>query len=549
MSVKLVTEEIRRFLQSPEPEVICIMGKWGVGKTFAWTKFLKQAVADKIVKFERYSYVSLFGQYNLEGLKHSIFEGTLNINDIKDGPSLETFHGSLSKLENAGRSLSKLFRYVPQLKDYLPGLFLTVRNQIVCIDDLERIGEGLSTKNVLGLVSYLKEQSKCKVVLLLNDEEMTPEAATEFRKQLEKVIDVEIRFEPTANEAASIGIDKTLPFYDKFKQISVTLGITNIRILRKIQRLATRLHQLLSKYDDQVFESALTSLMLFGWTVYQSDLAPSIAFIKTFDFYRTPINQDKQETPEETQWRVMLSSLGFQNFDEFDALILKSIQNGYFDESAIEKAAKQFEEALRRQNDNESFHAAWEKYHGSLSTGQEEVLDELYNAFIKSVLLISPTNADGTITLFRILGRDKQADELIKFYIDNRNESKSFFDPENLHFGRIQDPKFADAVDKKFKSYVDDRDPKDVLMKLAMSQGWNPEDIDLLSNLSVDQYYTLFKTTTGNDLSTIIRKALHFGRFENADEQMKAISSRAKEALIRIGDESAINKERIKVYI
>ena len=177
------------------------------------------------------------------------------------------------------------------------------------------------------------------------------------------------------------------------------------------------------------------------------------------------------------------------------------------------------------------------------------MLDELYNAFIKSVLLISPTNADGTITLFRILGRDKQADELIKFYIDNRNESKSFFDPENLHFGRIQDPKFADAVDKKFKSYVDDRDPKDVLMKLAMSQGWNPEDIDLLSNLSVDQYYTLFKTTTGNDLSTIIRKALHFGRFENADEQMKAISSRAKEALIRIGDESAINKERIKVYI
>ena len=45
MSIKLVEREVTRFLKDPEPEFMCIMGKWGVGKTYAWTQFLKEAIA------------------------------------------------------------------------------------------------------------------------------------------------------------------------------------------------------------------------------------------------------------------------------------------------------------------------------------------------------------------------------------------------------------------------------------------------------------------------------------------------------------------------
>jgi hypothetical protein len=47
-----------------------------------------------------------------------------------------------------------------------PLLFSAIRNQIVCVDDLERRG-ALPVKDVLGLISYLREQRSCKVVLLL----------------------------------------------------------------------------------------------------------------------------------------------------------------------------------------------------------------------------------------------------------------------------------------------------------------------------------------------------------------------------------------------
>jgi hypothetical protein len=41
--MEVVANEIRRFLSTTEPEVMCISGHWGVGKTFAWNRYLQEA--------------------------------------------------------------------------------------------------------------------------------------------------------------------------------------------------------------------------------------------------------------------------------------------------------------------------------------------------------------------------------------------------------------------------------------------------------------------------------------------------------------------------
>ena len=51
-----------------------------------------------------------------------------------------------------------------------------------------------------------------------------------------------------------------------------------------------------------------------------------------------------------------------------------------------------------------------------------------------------------------------------------------------------------------------------------------------------------------DDLHKIINGCLQFDRIGNATEQMSEISSRAKEALARIGLESAINARRVTTY-
>jgi DNA-binding LacI/PurR family transcriptional regulator len=77
LSIQLIANEIRRFLSTKDPEVICIRGRWGVGKTFAWNRYLQAARADGMVALKRYSYVSLFGLTSLDDLKFAIFENAV----------------------------------------------------------------------------------------------------------------------------------------------------------------------------------------------------------------------------------------------------------------------------------------------------------------------------------------------------------------------------------------------------------------------------------------------------------------------------------------
>ena len=77
MSIELLEKEIRRFLASADAEVLCISGKWGVGKTFAWNKYLQEADRDGAIGLKRYSYVSLFGRNSLDDVRSAIFENTV----------------------------------------------------------------------------------------------------------------------------------------------------------------------------------------------------------------------------------------------------------------------------------------------------------------------------------------------------------------------------------------------------------------------------------------------------------------------------------------
>ncbi len=537
MSIRLVRKEIERFLESSEAEVICVKGKWGVGKTFTWNEYLKQAKGNKKVGLPHYSYVSLFGQNSIEELKYSIFENTEDLYETNGFSFL--------------RQGYKIADYIPNFKgfkDILPDksvLFSAVRKQLICIDDLDRAGGEISSKDVLGLVSFLKEQRGCKVVLLLNEEVLEEKNKNEFRVHLEKVIDVEMNFIPTSEEAVEIAVDKTNSFANKFSQICIKLGMTNIRVIRKIQRLAKELEKLLSGHDRRIFESALTSITIFGWIFYQKDESiPDIEFMRKFSFF----SLDKAEPEKEKNWRSLIHSLNFTHVDDFDLFLLDSMQRGYFDPEEIEKMTQSSEAKLTLDDKTNSFNKAWDKYHDSFDNNEAEVLSEIFNSFKDNVQSINPTNADHTIQLLRKFKQDTKADELIKYYMEKRKEKKEFYDPNHFHFLDIKDPTFLKEFQDKLASFKDTRNPKDILIGMVKNSSWGLEDTDTLSQLSSDDYYNLFKEEKGGDLHTIVSQSLKLGHYTDADEKMKKIGSEAEKALRKIAKESPINKERVQGY-
>src|SRR4029078_451488 len=160
-STEIVRQEIRRFLQSPEPEAICVTGDWGVGKTYSWQAELYNARSKNKLGLERCSYASLFGINSLEGLKLALFENL----QFLDAPA-ETYKdkgkGLLKSLATKVAKYRNLAEGLPTVGQLLskagPLYFSAIRNQIVCIDDLERRGTGLEVRDVFGLISFLREQ-------------------------------------------------------------------------------------------------------------------------------------------------------------------------------------------------------------------------------------------------------------------------------------------------------------------------------------------------------------------------------------------------------
>jgi hypothetical protein len=266
MTLSHVRKELNRFLAEADAEVLALRGKWGVGKTFSWNRILEEANRGGPICRQRYAYLSLFGISSLAELKFSLFEQSIDRQLIGKQPTLATFQDNAAQLSfSLGRKAWRLAISTPYMKSVSPALeavsFFSVRDTLICLDDLERRSESLSARDVLGLVSLLKEQRNCKIVLLLNDGE---DGLEDFEKYREKVVDVELLFDPTAAECAEIAFDNAEPLYQSIGELSQKLDITNIRTLKKIERLVRLVRHKLNNLEPEVVRQIVHSLVLYG---------------------------------------------------------------------------------------------------------------------------------------------------------------------------------------------------------------------------------------------------------------------------------------------
>lgn len=554
MSIDVIKDQIFQFLSSDTPEVMAIKGEWGVGKTYSWKKFLSEANISNGVKLDRYSYVSLFGINSLEAFKYTIFENVVKKEMIGTEASLETFKNNTTGIiESFGRQSINLFKGAPIVKSFSPAIetisFLSLNNTLICIDDLERKGSNLDIKDVLGLVSLLKEQKRCKIVLLLNDGE---EGLENYSKYREKVIDVELKFAPSPEECASIAYADDKENYPRLKELVTGLEIGNIRILKKIERLVDLILPLAQEYEPEITDQVLHSLALFSWCYYSSsgnEDIPSLEFATSKGYSLYGIGDDDEEDEKEKKWKAILQGYNYQLTDELDLVLAEAVRTGFVIEEEFKAKATNKNQELLAAKSKGSFSEAWRLYHDSFDDNADEVVNGLYESFKKNCKHITPLNLNGTVSLFRDLGEDKKASEIIDMYIEKRKDETELFNlKENNFFGDIKDEEIIDKFNKEYNKSVTTESPKEVLEKIAGKNGWGQNDEVVLANTTIDEYYDLFKSEKGKYLSSFINTCLKFGRFGNATDQQKEIANRATEALKRIAAESEINKRRVKKF-
>lgn len=552
-ATRLLFKELKRFLASTDPEVLCIRGLWGVGKTYAWEHYLKQARTIGGIALKEYAYVSLFGVQTLDKLKYAIFENTVPTSKIGTEPNIETLYNRANAtLDSAGRKYWHTFMQLIGFKgaaDVLEGLsFLSIKDQIICIDDLERRGKDLRIIDVLGLISMLALRRKCKVVLILNDQELETADKDVLLKYQEKVIDASLLFAPTAEECADIALGNS-KIEKMLAQCCVTLGINNIRIIKKIERLAIAVQPLLRHFDGKLLELAIQTLTLFGWAHFsgpESDKNNIIDFAIKKRGRGWYGSSDKNKlTADEEQWDALLDTYGFKVTDDFDLALLDGIRAGFFDEERIKREAAKVNEAIKADSATSEAEDAWEAYRNTFNDNSNEVIEKLTKSHLKHPSAITVSGLSSVISVLKELGANREATAVLQAYMEaNKDQPQSLFDVPNQPFP-IESQDVIDAFNAKAATFVDDRDPGEVLREIGEKRDWGKADFEILKKLSVDEFRKIFKSKNGKALRYVVRGALNF-KSVSGDPEYRQIANRAIDAMKLIGAESSINRVRIE---
>lgn len=167
MTTDIIKDQVEIFLKSPEPEVMAIKGAWGVGKTYSWNKFLDEFKANDSLSLSQYSYISLFGINSLDSFKQAIFENTIQSDLIGKENFTETIvENKFATLLSKSRKMKETIKSLPLINNFSTTIesiaYYSINKTLICIDDLERKGKNLELKDVMGLISQLKEQKNAK---------------------------------------------------------------------------------------------------------------------------------------------------------------------------------------------------------------------------------------------------------------------------------------------------------------------------------------------------------------------------------------------------
>jgi len=238
---KDIENNLKNILKQKLESVTVIKGKWGIGKTHFIKNFLDKLLIENEYKF-KYVYVSLFNKNSLDDIEKEItiklYTSVRAISFVKDkiknlgfvlGIKADDFNlntGSISSIINLGLSIF-------ENKDF--------ENITIVFDDLERLSEKLSFEQGLGFISVLKEDKNCKVIVVMNDDELGEENQKIYNKFKEKIVDFEFTYSPTVEENFELIKDRCRCFGDEIKEFFVVNNINNIRNMLQVGYVINRI--------------------------------------------------------------------------------------------------------------------------------------------------------------------------------------------------------------------------------------------------------------------------------------------------------------------
>lgn len=516
MSAKFAREEMVRFINGDQPEVLCIYGGWGVGKTFAWQQAVSAQGAENHKFCGEYSYVSLFGLSSIDEVKGAIFS---RARKIVSAPNVWTS-------QSADRALDLIRKHsdrIPKIGGFFGGKgqalasviddmkFDAVKRYLICFDDIERMSNNISLGDLLGLANYLRDERECKICLLLNSDQLSGINKQIFENQFEKVVDEYLKYEPNSDELVEIAL-KDEALSKIYGDIISSLGIQNLRIIKKSKVMADRVIEDLEVHKSLI-DQVISTILISSYIKFSR---PEIGLnrLKLFTIYR---HIDENKEPIEYELKNICDRIGYTLSDALDRILIDAVDKGFLDEEALTRSAEEIVSKKRQGQRADRLKAAWELYHNNLHTADSDLVENFISAIKDDPEIVSISSFNSVVSVVRWLGGDHIADELIKLYFEKSGIGIVEIN-EDVFLGEHEpiDPGVQLAIDGVRSSFVDTRNPSDVLSSMAERSGWNQDDILLLESLQPDQILEILDSKEGEELAASLNMAVRVFRSNDA---------------------------------
>ncbi|WP_155625710.1 P-loop NTPase fold protein [Burkholderia vietnamiensis] len=546
----MIERVINEFLDSKNPEVLAISGKWGVGKTYALQEMVRAYKGANSLAW--YSYVSAFGAKSIGDLRSMILVKTrpFPVKNGRVGDAVEEAEVLFAKGRGGAiyKAAMAFLEKVPYGGKHVTVLLETVatsliRKTVVCIDDIERLGSGITMDELMGLVSELKLESQCKIILLFNEAQLG-ERATQYEQASEKVVDKRLAFVTTASEALDLGLPADTPLREYVVPCVEQLGISNIRTVQRIANGLRTVHSVISSCSDAVKKQAAIAVAVFAGALYEVGTGfPNSEEVVRWNWYSHAMGVGK-DTIEES-WRDKLHACGFFSCDEFDTEVLAVLKNGYVHGSELAKYAKALDEVADRTRLDGIFTEAWNAFHDRIDGTAEELMRKFVSAIDVAATAISPLNLNNTVKLLRELDFSDEADEVIEKYVELNKGRIGLFRLDDSPWSKDIDD---EGVRQRFAKEMAELDgPLDLATAVALlidDGRWDNRMQEALLKASPDDFVTLLRENQGEALRKVIDFLYRSASFRGTETAPIAVA--LNHALDKIANESKLNQIRAK---
>lgn len=464
MDRREITSEIIEILSEESTfakGIVLLGGDWGSGKTYLWENEIKSKLDPK--KFP-IIYISLFGIETIQDIKRSIVSQYLSQTmGIKDGELFKDI-GNLKKLLNLIKpGLNSVQKYfgLELINFQFDPLDLINKTCIICFDDLERKSSGLDLKSILGLISYLVERKKAKILVISNEDVIAADGdasaqheKSDYKRFSEKVVSFRYKLSPSFDEFYDLLAggykEKGIQYFiDNRDLILSFFKKSNSNNLRTLESAFRHIHRIIKSEIN--LASPYLEILLF-YVICSSEGRLS-ANPKDFDItkhiVKQKLNSGKEQLSPEEEDKVKLHDRFFGN--SYGYMLVQSlmmfVQSGYFDRIAIKKEIDPDKNEL----------SAVQKYLKTYQSGphlffmNDAQISEKYEEGISCLndneASISAYELASLVAHLRICKKflnqslDPNVDQKIRALFENRSKAgdSSFGGHERFHLGHYQE--------------------------------------------------------------------------------------------------------------